>query len=205
MSRAQPLPRFQSQGTNGTPHSSHPLSAPGTTIASQYSRPGSRTSTPVGSHYGTDHAPPNTPLGPSRQQRSEHRPNYSTSDRAAPSQDPDSVTTMHRDIVNVVSPSRTDPSNSNFLLQNSMLSRSPIQDQTSPNSLHSALAAFQSAGSRRRQTVEEGESYHSHHERERELEAERARQQRIRDKAPGLRTKGTKVGEIDGMLKPFHC
>ena len=35
---------------------------------------------------------------------------------------------------------------------------------------------------------------------ERELEAERARQQRIRDKTPGLRTKSTKVGEIDGML-----
>ena len=85
------------------------------------------------------------------------------------------------------------------------MSRTPVQDQASPNSLQSALAAFKSAGSRRRQTVEEGESYHFQQERERELDAERARQQRIRDKAPGLRSKSTKAGEIDGMLntQPF--
>lgn len=107
------------------------------------------------------------------------------------------MTTVHSDVA--VAPYRDplgEPSNNN--IQNPLPSRTLVQDQ--PSSLHSALAAFRSAGSRRRQPVEEGESYHFQQERERELEAERARQQRIREKAPGLRSKGTKIGEIDGML-----
>jgi exocyst complex component 4 len=113
---------------------------------------------------------------------------------------------MHSDVgaTSYHSCSAWDPSNGN--LQNSMPSRNPVRNQTSPSSLHSALAAFQTAGSRRRQTAEEGENYFQQ-ERERDLEAERARQQRIRDKAPGLRSKGAKVGEIDGMLSilVFYC
>jgi len=177
------MSRARLQGTNRTPYISQPSSAPGTTTDAQYSRP----TTPTGSYYASDLPPPNTaPLGPSRQQLSElrHRPNYSTDRVSAASQDPyrDSVTTIHSDIA----------------AQNPLPSKTPVQDQ--PGSLHSALAAFRSAGSRRRQPVEEGESYHLQQERERELEAERARQQRIRDKAPGVRGKSTKVGEIDGML-----
>jgi exocyst complex component 4 len=113
----------------------------------------------------------------------------------------DSATTTHSEVFSApylnAFGSAEDPFSGD--LQNSTSSKSPVQDQTSPASLQSALAAFQSAGSRRRQTVEEGESRYFQQERERELESERARQQRIRDKAPGLRSKGNKVGEIDGM------
>lgn len=116
----------------------------------------------------------------------------------------DRVTTMHPAVVASLYPfdSSGDPSKDS-LLQNSVTSTNSVQDQTSPSSLHSALAAFQSAGSRRRWKVEGEEGVYK--EREREIEAERARQQRIRDKAPGLRS--TKGGEIDGMfhVHPFPC
>ena len=82
---------------------------------------------------------------------------------------------------------------------------SRIPENQSPSS----LAAFQSAGSRRRQTVEEQEGDYFQQERDRELEVERARQQQIRDKTPGLglRSTGAKVGEIECMpnVQFFHC
>ncbi len=46
--------------------------------------------------------------------------------------------------------------------------------------------------------TENDEDYQYQKERERELQAERVRQQRIREKAPGMRSKNNRAGEIDG-------
>jgi len=70
-------------------------------------------------------------------------------------------------------------------------------DQTS---LNFASSVFQSAGSKKAQNPDEVDDYNYQRERELEIEAEKVRQQRIRDKGLGFRTKGNaKRGEIDGM------
>jgi hypothetical protein len=46
--------------------------------------------------------------------------------------------------------------------------------------------------------TENDEDYQYQKERERELQAEKVRQQRIREKAPGMRSKNNRAGEIDG-------
>lgn len=205
--------RHQSpSSTSGTHYDSQPLSAPSvSTTRPQFSRPGLPPNTLVGSAYAypsenTLYAAPNTaPLGPSRPQRSElrNRNDYPPSDHAStPSQDKlatqsNFLGTSYR---NYPVPERN-AQNGSSLTQRDPRLGSPVQDnadQTSPNSLSSALAAFQSAGARRRRIMENEEDYQHQTERERELQAEKVRQQRIRDKAPGMKNKITKAGEIDG-------
>lgn len=220
MSRAPPFPtrRRSPSVTNAGLYSSQPASAPGTsTRPLQISRPGttsSRPTTPVNSFTSNSPSliPPSTaPIGPSRPQRSDlrTRAEYSGSERASTSsQDPyrDSIGTLRSEVD--VYPYRTLPNSSNILTseppprQRSQRFKSPIQDKgddTTPTSLTSALSAFKSAGSRRRQTPSDDDDQNYRRERELEIEAEKARQQRIRDRATGVRGKG-RAGEIDAVL-----
>lgn len=72
------------------------------------------------------------------------------------------------------------------------------ENAETPTSLGSVLSAFKSAGSRKKTLDSDDAEYWR--EREQEIEAEKARQQRIREKVPGLRVRSnTKGGEIDGM------
>jgi exocyst complex component 4 len=213
MSRALQYPRHRSSSvTNGAHYNAQPLSVP-TTRPQQFALSDSRPTTPVGSSNAypsknTPYAPPNTaPLGPFRPQRSEfrNRNDYPTSDHAAAFSQEGSLATSQSDFVGTsyrnYPPTESNTPNGSALTQRDQRLRSPVQDkvdQTSPNSLASALAAFQSAGSRRRQMTENGEDYQYQKERERELQAERVRQQRIREKAPGMRSRNNRAGEIDG-------
>ncbi|KAF8167728.1 exocyst complex component sec8 [Crassisporium funariophilum] len=221
MSRAPPFPtrRRSPSVTNGIPYT--PASAPGTSTTRplQIARPGSRPTTPV-NNFGSNspsYAPPNTaPLGPSRPQRSElrSRAEYSGSERASTSsQDPYYQDSYYRDSTGT-SRSEAAPApyrNGSYSAQNMNAAptsrqktqrlKSPTvedQDQTTPTSLNSALSAFKSAGSRK--NTQDDEDYNYQTERELEIEAEKARQQRIRDKAPGIRGRNTRGGEIDAVL-----
>jgi len=219
MSRVPPFPtrRRSPSVTNTGLYTSQPSSAPGTSTTRplQISRPGtgSRPTTPISPFLSNSPSlvPPSTaPIGPSRPQRSElrARAEYSGSERASTSsQDPyrDSIGTPRLD--NSGTPYRTLASSANIPTngppprQRPQRLKSPISDngdETTPTSLNSALSAFKSAGSRRRQTPED-DDYNYRKERELEIEAEKARQQRIRDRAPGVRTKG-RAGEIDGKI-----
>jgi len=219
MSRAPPFPtrRRSPSVVNAGLYSSQPSSAPGaSTRPLQVSRPGtgSRPTTPINSFTSNSSSliPPSTaPIGPSRPQRSDlrNRAEYSGSERASTSsQDPyrDSIGTSRSDIDGI--PYRTLPSSANIPTsgppprQPSQRFKSPIsdkEDDTTPTSLTSALSAFKSAGSRRRQTPQDDDDQNYRRERELEIEAEKARQQRIRDRAIGLRGKG-RAGEIDGQI-----
>lgn len=209
MSRAQQF--YQPTATGAGQYDSQPLSAPGpsTTRPLQFSRSAARPMNAIGSSFLQDsssYAPPNTaPLAPYRPQRSElrHRRDVSTSERASfASQDQyrDSVATSHSDFVG--RPYQGLPSSANTGPLRPQYPQSAVQanaDQTSPGSIHSAVSAMNSVGLRRRQTAEdEEEDTQYQRERQLELEAERARQQRIREKAPGMRSRGTRAGEIDG-------
>lgn len=223
MSRAPPFPtrRRAPSTSNSSSYPSQPLSAPGTSNSIrplQVPRPGSRPTTPV--NYSTNPSsytsPSTMPVGPSRPQRSELRvrPENGGSERGSTaSQDPynrDSISTSRSD---VSSQYRNVPSSATNTSANGAPPRtrpprlqSPVSDdgsQTTPTSLTSALTAFRSAGSRRRQT-EDDEDYQYKRERELEIEAEKGRQQRIRDRAPGVR-RDTRGGEIDGLhgILPF--
>jgi exocyst complex component 4 len=218
MSRAPPFPtrRRSPSASNGSQYQSPPVSAPGTagsTRPLQISRPvSSRSTTPVGSYTSgsPSYSNASAAIGPSRPQRSERRarPDYTGSDRGSTfSQDAynrDSVSTSRSDI-----PSSYRPVPNNIITNNGPPPRnrpprllSPVSDDgstTTPTSLSSALTAFQSAASRRRQQSEDNDDYVYRKEREEEIEAEKVRQQRIRDKAPGMRNRGnTRGGEIDG-------
>lgn len=219
MSRAPPFPtrRRSPSASNGSPYQSPPVSAPGTTGTTrplQISRPvSSRPTTPVGSYPSGSPSYSNVPttIGPSRPQRSERRarPDYTGSDRGSTvSQDTynrDSVSTSRSDI-----PSSYRPVPHNIVTNNGPppINRpprllSPVSDDgNTPTSLTSALTAFQSAGTKRRQQSEDNDDYLYKKEREEEIEAEKARQQRIRDKAPGMRNRGNaRGGEIDGTSR----
>jgi len=212
MSRALQYPRHRSSSvTNGAHYNAQPLSVP-TTRPQQFALSGSRPTTPVDSSNpypskNTSYAPPNTaPLGPFRPQRSEFR-NRNASDHAATFSQEGSLATSQSDFVGTSyrnhPTTESNTPNGSALTQRDQRLRSPVQDkvdQTNPNSLASALAAFQSAGSRRRQMTENDEDYQYQKERERELQAERVRQQRIREKAPGMRSKNNRAGEIDGAV-----
>ncbi|KDR85374.1 hypothetical protein GALMADRAFT_234199 [Galerina marginata CBS 339.88] len=218
MSRAPPFPtrRRSPPITNGTQYNIQPSSAPGTSTTRplQISRPGSRPTTPVNSYApgSPSFPPPNTaPLGPSRPQRSElrARAEYPGSERASSSQDPyrDSTGTSRSELNGASY--RTLPTSANNAgagpppRQRPERLKSPTSDNgdaTTPVTLTSALSAFQSAGSRRRMP-DDSDDYYYKRERELEIEAEKARQQRIRDRAPGIRTRGnTRAGEIDAVL-----
>ncbi|KAH9486575.1 putative exocyst complex component sec8 [Psilocybe cubensis] len=221
MSRAPPFPtrRRSPSASNGSHYTQQPASAPGTSSVKplQISRPGSRPTTPVNSYISaspTSYAPPSTaPLGPSRPQRSElrARADYAGSERASTSsQDPyyrDSISTSrsenngasYRTTPNTATNGATTATSSRQRPQRIQNPSQDTADVTSPNSLNSALSAFKSAGSRRRQT-EDSEEYNYQRERELEIEAEKARQQRIRDRAPGIRRGNTRAGEIDAVL-----
>lgn len=218
MSRAPPFPtrRRSPSASNGSPYQSPPVSASGiagTTRPLQISRPMSdRPTTPVGSYTSgsPSYSNASATIGPSRPQRSERRarPDYTGSDRGSTfSQDTynrDSVSTSRSDIpssfrpvpYNITTNTGPPPRNRPPRLM------SPVSDDgdsETPTSLTSALTAFQSAGSKRRQQSEDNDDYLYRREREEEIEAEKARQQRIRDKAPGMRNRGnTRGGEIDG-------
>lgn len=73
---------------------------------------------------------------------------------------------------------------------------------TSPG-VNIAMSAFRSVATRNRTNGADGEW---ENEREREWEVEQARQQRIRDRAPGRRpTQGrAKAGDIDGMSDDLY-
>lgn len=220
MSRAPPFPtrRRSPSVTNAGLYSSQPSSAPGTsTRPLQVSRPGtgSRPTSPINSFTSNSSSliPPSTaPIGPSRPQRSDlrTRAEYSGSERASiSSQDPyrDSIGTLRSDVDGNFY--RTLPSSANTLTsgpppQRSQRLKSPASDKgddTTPTSLTSALSAFKSAGSRRRQTPSDDDY---RRERELEIEAEKARQHRIRDRTTGVRGKG-RAGEIDGKIWISRC
>lgn len=215
MSRAPPFPtRRRSPSTSNTSYS-QPLSAPGgsnSTRPLQIPRPGSRPTTPVDyvSNSPSYTRPPAVPTGPSRPQRSElrTRPEYTGSERASiSSQDHynrDSISTSRSDVSG--SYYRNTPNSASTAVngppprQRPPPLQSPTSDdgsQGTPKTLSSVLTAFRSAGTRRRQTDETDEDYQYKRERELEIEAEKARQQRIRDRAPGAR-RNTRGGEIDG-------
>ncbi|KAF8913032.1 exocyst complex component sec8 [Gymnopilus junonius] len=207
MSRAPPFPtrRRSPSVTSGNSYIP-PSSAPGTSTTRplQISRPGSdRPTTPVSSYTSTppSYAPNTAPLGPSRPQRSELRARveYAGSERVSTSSQD-----LYRDSIGTT---RSDATSSASALASKhrpdhLLSpTADYDDGTTPTSLKSVLSAFQSAGSRRRLAPEDSDEYYYKQEREREIEAERARQQRIRDRAPGIRVKGSmRGGEIDAVL-----
>ncbi|KAJ7225698.1 exocyst complex component sec8 [Mycena pura] len=145
-------------------------------------------------------APPNTaPSGPSLPKRSELRSrgsDYSTSTSSYRDSAATDVSASYR--------SRPSASNNTSAPVNSRpkpqrLRSAPFDDeQATPTSMSTVMSAFQSAGSRRRDTSEEMEYQR---ERKEEMEAERLRQQRIRDRAPGRRMNGkTRAGDIDAVL-----
>lgn len=219
MSRAPPFPTRRRSPSNGasypssSSYTSQPLSAPGIpTRPLQISRPPSRPTTPTNSAFVSGsplYAAPNTaPIGPSRPQRSERRgrlSEYSGSERASiSSQDlyRDSISTTRSELS---ASYRT--SNVPLHLRSNQPQQSPTSDDgdhTTPTSLVSALSAFHSAGTRRRQTLN-AEDVDYRREREAEMEAEKLRQQRIREKVPGIRVKrgGAKAGEIDGESSSY--
>jgi len=219
MSRAPPFPtrRRSPSVTNGNPYpNQQPSSAPGASAVRplQITRNGSRPTTPVNSYVSsspTSYTTPNTaPLGPSRPQRSElrARADYQGSERASTSsQDPytESSSNISRFDVNGA---RNVPYSANNALpgssprQQSQRLTSPSLNtddpETTPTSLSNVLSAFQSAGSKRRQTVEDDDYYYQR-QRELEIEAEKARQLRLKERTPGIRSKSGRGGEIDGM------
>ena len=213
MSRAPPFPTRRRSPSNSSTSYSQPLSAPGgsnSTRPLQIPRPGSRPTTPVDyASNSPSYTRPAVPTGPSRPQRSElrTRAEYTGSERASiSSQDRynrDSISTSRSDVSgsyyrNGLGSAST-PVNGPPPRQRPPPLQSPMSDdgsQTTPKTLSSVLTAFQSAGTRRRQTDETDEDYRR--ERELEIEAEKARQQRIRDRAPGAR-RDTRGGEIDGL------
>jgi exocyst complex component 4 len=207
MSRVPPFPTSRRRSpSNANRPISPPISAPGYSNTRPLHIP--RSSTPTNSNgpyvsgspqqYGL---PPNSaPLGPSRPQRSELRArasDYSSDRGSVVSSDVyrESMAESEAYNVNPAPPSR---------------SRTPRQatspysangDNTTPTSLNSALSAFKSAVARKK-TLESDDAEYWSREREREIEEEKARQQRIRDRVPGLNVvKGKKrAGEIDGVL-----
>ncbi|KAF8807754.1 hypothetical protein BYT27DRAFT_7189848 [Phlegmacium glaucopus] len=204
-----PTRRRSPSVTNGVSYISSTASSTSAVRPLQISRPESRPTTPVNTITSTSPSyppPPNTvPLGPSRPQRSElrARAEYSESERTSISSDPykDSASTRSDS-----TPYRIAPNSANNM--NAITgSRSKPQrletngDQITHAPLNPASSASQSAGPRKGQNPDEVDDYNYQRERELEIEAERARQQWIRDKGLGLRTKGNaRRGEIDAVL-----
>ncbi|KAJ7071200.1 exocyst complex component sec8 [Mycena amicta] len=184
MSRQSPFPnrRVLTNGDGPASSSTRPL---------QISRPPSRPTTP--SNNGAE---PRV-----RQQRVEESP-PSRPQRSGLRSQRESEYSSTRDSVSTdVSTSyRSRPSNPNGPVKPQRLRSTPYEEeQTTPTSLTSVMSAFQSAGSRRRDTGDEETEYRR--ERREEMEAEKLRQQRIRDKAPGRRPNGkARAGDIDAVL-----
>jgi len=214
MSRVPPFPsrRRAPSTTSKDDYSSQPTSAPGSsTRPLAIARSPSRPQTPSNSSYVSNspqYAVPNTaPVGPLRPQRSELRARaseYSTSERGSvASNDP-----YYRESFD--SGSRPDgrsyaTSNAATPTPRSRTPRAanggaymPPDSGEPPTSLDSVLTAFRSAASRKN-TVDEDEYWK---ERAQEIEAEKVRQQRIRERVPGVKPLrgNTRGGELDGKI-----
>ncbi|KAG5353237.1 hypothetical protein C0989_009200 [Termitomyces sp. Mn162] len=203
MSRAPPFPTRRSPSIDRNSISS-PIPTPSTaTRPLQISRP-----TAGNSPYPSPSprlAPSNpSSSGPARPQRSELRsraPGHDSSEQASYR---DSLSTIQSD-ASLASRSRLGAISSNVVAKSKPRPQplqSPVSDEeylSTPTSLASALSAFKSAGSRRRDMVNESDDLEYQAERQNAIEEEKARQQRIRDKVPGRRTNGkARVGDIDG-------
>ncbi|KAL0951436.1 hypothetical protein HGRIS_008128 [Hohenbuehelia grisea] len=206
MSRAPPFPTRRARSpsqTNGstTQAATRPL---------QISRPPSRSTTPsnntASSSYtrGPPMPMPNGP-GPSRPQRSELRGRGSEASEsgAGGSRDlyRDSVSTTRSDGSVYRPPRQPPPMLSNIPSGSKQPTKSPVSedDLTSP-SLNSAIAAFQSAGARKRAMTNGSEDMDYQREKQQEYEAEMQRQRRIREKTPGRQPTKPRAGDIDAIL-----
>ncbi|KAG6821359.1 hypothetical protein H0H93_014156 [Arthromyces matolae] len=214
MSRAPPFPTRRSPSVNGNNVSStNPLS-PTSVRPLQISRPttAERSLTPANAFLPPPSprlAPPNAfPVGPARPQRSELRSKPSDFDNNSEKASyRDSISTTRSD---VSLPSRPGPGPISPNVANKSKHRpqrlqSPVTDEenlSTPTSLTSALSAFKSAGSRRREMQNDPDEMDYLLERQTAIDAEKARQQRIRDKVPGRRTTGkARTGDIDAVLE----
>jgi len=203
MSRAPPFPTHRqspSHAAVATSPSPSPFSpsSPSGARPFQISRPDLSTAT--GNGYITSQNA--QPSGPSRPQRSELRNRASDYDPSESTSHRDSVSTT-RSVASLQRPRGLPSSNPNTPSRpRPRRLNSPVSDdgeQPTPASLNSALSAFKSAGARRRAMTDASDSTDYHMDRQSEMEAEKVRQQRIRDRVPGRRIKGSApAGDVDG-------
>lgn len=203
MSRISPFPTRRRSPTNAG-LVSPPTSAPGYSNTRPLQIP--RATTPTNGQFVSgspqQYGLSSAPLGPLRPQRSELRgaraSDYSSDRGSVASQDP------YRDGVEGSQDGQAYngyPNSANSRSRTPRQATSPYSatgDQTTPTSLNSAVSAFKSAAVRKKtlESTDDGEYWK---ERERDLEEEKARQQRIRERVPGLKVlKSKKGGEIDG-------
>lgn len=213
MSRQSPFPSNNPRRRPNSPsqtngYESSPTPFPNTVRPLKISRP-TRPETPSNNSLSSPRVPSFASAnGPSRPQRSDLRSRqisqYSNDDRASsssrPTYDRESVHTMASDTSQVGNNYRArNGSSSTVSTRATQKSRGDAPAHKSPISPSSmaAVMAFQNAGRRRAQTIEDSE-----HERERKTQREKEQlmQQRIKEKAPGRRTNGkARAGDIDGM------
>ncbi|KAK7064373.1 Sec8 exocyst complex component-specific domain-containing protein [Favolaschia claudopus] len=198
MSRSAPFPnrRVRSPSlSNGNGQETQYSNGPSTRPLA-VARPPSRPTTPSNSGLISSSPrgpPPSAALnGPSRPQRSELRSRGSDTS-AASSYNRDSTAT---DVSASYRPRPSASSSQGTPRSKPQRLRSADEEPTSPVALTSVMAAFQKPSRKRTE-----DDYQRERERREELEAERARQQRIRDKAPGRRVNGkARAGDIDAVL-----
>ena len=205
MSRALPFPTYRqspSHAAVATSPSPSPFSpsSPSGARPIQISRP----DLPIaaGNNPGYTTSQNAQPSGPSRPQRSELRNRASDYDPSESTSHRDSVSTT-RSVASLQRPRGPPSGNPNTPSRpRPQRLNSPVSDegeQPTPASLTSALSAFKSAGARRRAMTDASDSTDYHMDRQSEIEAEKVRQQRIRDRVPGRRIKGSApAGNIDG-------
>ncbi|KAG6860246.1 hypothetical protein C0995_013739 [Termitomyces sp. Mi166 len=144
--------------------------------------------------------------GPARPQRSELRSRASDYDNSEQASYRDSLSTIRSDasLASHPRPSAISPNVAAKSKPRPPRLQSPVTDEgdlSTPTSLASALSAFKSAGSRRRDMMNDPDEVDYQTERQNAIEAEKARQQRIRDKVPGRRTnRKARAGDIDAVL-----
>ncbi|KAG6885406.1 hypothetical protein C0993_002139 [Termitomyces sp. T159_Od127] len=203
MSRAPPFPTSRrSPSVNGS-NISAPLSfSPSTRplqISQRSTAPGNGPHPPPSPRLAPSNPPSNTPARP---HRSELRSR--ASDNLELYNDTLGSARSDASLVSRPRPGATSPSIVAKAKPRPQPLQSPIDnegDLSTPTSLVSALSAFKSAGSRRRDMMNESDDVEYQAERQNALEAEKARQQRIRDKVPGRRTNGkARAGDIDAVL-----
>ncbi|KAG7099005.1 hypothetical protein E1B28_000890 [Marasmius oreades] len=201
MSRAPPFPTRTSR--SGSVSNSNGPNSSQNTRPLQISRGPSRPTTPSRPPTPGNNAPASIPRtsnvsgGPSRPQRSELRQTGTRSSDYS-----DRTASTYRD--SVASSTRQDPGQTHRTrpsLSSTIPSRQKSEEY-SPMSpaLSNVMSAFRDAGARRRATQDDDDVEYQR-DRRQEREAESARQQRIREKAPGRRTNGrTKPGDTDAVL-----
>ncbi|TFK30822.1 Sec8 exocyst complex component-specific domain-containing protein [Coprinopsis marcescibilis] len=215
MSRNPPFPTRRRSPSNANLNA-YPVSPPASSPAYsntrplQIPRPSSRPSTPTNQPYISGSPqygiPPNSaPLGPLRPQRSELRhprgSEYSSDRGSIASQDPyrDSTEGSRGDFRGYPTTNPPTPHSRNRTPRQATSPQSE-NSETTPTSLNSALSAFKSAAVRKKTLESEDPEFWK--EREKEIEEEKARQQRIRERVPGLKVSkaSRKAGEIDAVL-----